>query len=200
MLEDSGWAAICGNHKGAVMRYIAGINFDRGSHGRGWCALPGREPRAFRAGSKRAAGAALALRECGVSDIEAAAAFLGRAPENARERLRAHVEYCEAQMAYAGYAGAFARARVGDYLAAVEIMAGKDAAKAAREALKGLPADGTIWILFLWPGLTSAAEVSAVLEQRLAAIAAAGRKAATKRKAPAKRKTGAKRKAARRAK
>ncbi len=179
------------------MRYIAGVNFDRGSHGRGWCALPGREPRAFRAGSKRAAGAALALRECGASDIEVAAAFLGRAPENARERLRAHVEMCEAQMAYAGYAGAFARVRVGDYIAAVELVAGKEAAKAAREALKGLPTDGTIWVLFLWPGLTNAAEVSAALESRLTTIAAAGRKAAAKRKAPKRKAPKRKAKAAR---
>ena len=181
----------------AAVRMACGVNLDRGSHGRGFVAIAGREPRAFRAGSKRAAAMSLALRECGVSDVEAAAVFLGRVPHHSRERMRAHVELCEAQLAIAGYAGAWLRVYLRDYLAAVEVVAGKDAARKARAMLESVPLDGTIWAFFAFPALTDAAELQRAIAARLEALAAAGRKAAgSKRKAAPKRKASAQRKAA----
>jgi len=183
----------------AAVRMACGVNLDRGSHGRGFTAIDGREPRQFRTGSKRAAAMALALRECGVSDVEAAAAFIGRAPQHSRERMRAHVELCEAQLALAGYAGAWLRVYLRDYLAAVEVVAGKDAARKARAMLDSVPLDGTIWVFFAFPAVTDAAELQRAIAARLEAIAAAGRKAAAgaKRKATAKRKAPKRKAAAR---
>ena len=180
----------------AAVRIACGINLDKGSHGRAFTAVPGREPRAFRAGSKRAAAMTLALRECGVSDIEAAAAFIGRAPRHSRERMRAHVELCEAQLALAGYAGAWLRVYLRDYLAAVELTAGRDAARKARAMLSALPLDATIWTFHAFPAVTDTAALERAIAARLEAIAAAGRKAAAP-KAKAKRKAAGKRKAAR---
>lgn len=171
----------------AAVRMACGLSLDKGSHGRAFAAVPGREPRTFRAGSKRASAMALALRECGVSDIEAAAVFIGRAPQHARERMRAHVELCEAQLALAGYAGAWLRVYLRDYLAAVEVVAGHDAARAARAMLGALPRDATIWTFHAFPAVTDTAELERAIAARLEAIAAAGRKAAApKRKAKAK--------------
>jgi len=180
----------------AAVRMACGVNLDRGSHGRGFCAIAGREPRTFRTGSKRAQAMSLALRECGVSDVEAAACFLGRAPQHSRERMRAHVELCEAQLALAGYAGAWLRVYLRDYLAAVEVVAGKDAAREARAMLEAVPQDGTIWIFLAFPAVTDTAELQRAIAARLEAIAAAGRKAAAgaKRKAAAPKRKAAARK------
>ena len=187
-----------------IMTADSGLSFERGSHGRAWLAAPGREPRTFRQSSKRALAAALALRTIGASDIEIATVYLGRAPHCSRERLRAHVEICESQFAFAGYAGAWVRVRVGAYLAAVEALYGREHAKRAKVALGHLPADGTIWVVMLIPSITTTSDLAAEVGRRLQAITAAERKAAApkrkaaapKRKAAApKRKTKAKAKA-----